>query len=125
MKFLFLDDDEERQSKFYQKFLKFKKDEDVLIQTRTVEETIDALKTQGPFDILDLDHDLGGRIYVKEVEGTGYEVALFVENELPDELLPKHVIVHTFNPDGARRMMISLSKRVTSVQYIPFGSANY
>ena len=122
MKILFLDDDEDRQNIFFRKYLVFKKDGDVLVTTRTVEETIEALKTQGPFDVIDLDHDLGGRIFVKEVEGTGYQVALFIENELSEDLLPKHVIIHSYNPDGVRRMMESISKRVTSVQFIPFGS---
>lgn len=122
MKILFLDDDEVRQTMFFRKFLKFKQDGDILVTTRTVEETIEALKTKGPFDVIDLDHDLGGKIFVKEVEGTGYQVALFIENELPNELLPKHVIIHSYNPDGVRRMMESIAKRVTSVQYIPFGS---
>jgi len=124
MKILFLDDDEMRQTVFFRKFLEFKQDGDTLVTTRTVEETIDALKTKGPFDVIDLDHDLGGKIFVKEVEGTGYQVALFIENELSNELLPKHVIIHSYNPDGVKRMMESIGKRVTSVQYIPFGSDN-
>jgi len=122
MKTLFLDDDETRQSIFFRNWLKFKKDGDVLVQTRTVEETIDALKTQGPFDLVDLDHDLGGKTFVKEIEGTGYQVALFIETELDASLMPKHAIVHSYNPEGARRMMESLAKKITSVQFIPFGS---
>lgn len=121
MKILFLDDDENRHEVFSKKFHAGSSPDDSLVAVRTVNECVEALKSQGPFDKIFLDHDLGGQIYVKETEGTGYQVALFIESELDDELLPPKVIVHSYNQAGAFRMINAIRNRIYNARWVPFG----
>ncbi len=95
-KILILEDDHERHEAFRLKF----KDEDVLI-VETAKEAIAHLKLED-FDILFLDHDLGGKVYVESGPGTGYEVACFLEEN--KGLKPKQIIIHSLNPVGAKKM---------------------
>lgn len=119
MKILFLDDDESRQSAFKEWFDEHKTDLDTLVQTRTANDTIKALKSNKLFDIVSLDHDLGGKVFVTETKETGYEVALYIER-MGKKKLPKSVVIHSFNPTGASRMMQAIKKRVPNTQYLPF-----
>ena len=74
---------------------------------RTFQEGIDALLTEGPFDILYLDHDLadweeGHR------EKTGYDIMCFLEEN--PHLLPKQIILVTSNPVGRARMQAVIDR---------------
>ncbi len=82
--------------------------------TRTVSETLAQLAHQS-FDVVSLDHDLGGEQMVDSHSETGYEVAKFI-SKMSDP--PKVIIVHTFNPTGASNMM-SVMKNL-KVLRIPF-----
>lgn len=78
---------------------------------------IEAAKTL-KFDLILLDHDLGGRQYVTEdaENGTGYDVA----KELPNTInKDTPVVIHSGNPVGAQNMLAVLGR--TAV-YIPFGT---
>ena len=65
----------------------------------------------GPFDLISLDHDLGdfresNDGYVGGYgERTGLDAARFICIELPAEQRPATVIVHSWNPVGAERML--------------------
>lgn len=117
-KILFLDDDPQRHVAF-QKFIAKKglTDTTELHACFTAQEAIELLKNN-EYDAIHLDHDLGGKIYVEEVENTGYEVALWIRDHL--ESLPNLIIIHTYNPAGAERMMNVLKERTSNVFYIPF-----
>ena len=71
----------------------------------TADECIDALREE-KWDIVFLDHDLGGMQMVVSMsdtgEKTGYQVACFLE-EFPI-YKPTKVIVHSLNPAGAKNM---------------------
>jgi CheY-like chemotaxis protein len=121
MRVLFLDDDENRHEVFSKKFHAGASPDDAFIAVRNVDECVEALKSKGPFDKIFLDHDLGGKQFVKETEGTGYQVALFIESELGDELLPPKVIVHSYNQAGAFRMVNAIKNRIYNVRWVPFG----
>lgn len=54
------------------------------------------------FDWTYLDYDLGGRILANAIEDTGYEVALWLREH--PERMPKNVIIHSLDFDGAKRM---------------------
>ena len=54
------------------------------------------------WDILFLDHDLGGQAMVASGEGTGYEVALWLSRNR--DFRPQVVIVHSLNPVGANNI---------------------
>jgi len=54
------------------------------------------------FDIIFLDHDLGGQVFVESGENTGYEVALWLSNNKQNH--KGRIIIHSFNPIGAANM---------------------
>lgn len=98
MKILFLDDDLDRHSKFTEA-----SNGSEVTFVHGVAQAIEALSTD-QFDIAFLDHDLDGRVFVEESEGTGTEVAEYIA-KMPAENRPRIVIVHSMNPYGAQRMM--------------------
>ena len=55
------------------------------------------------------------------MEGSGYQVALFIER-MPPEKRPYQVIIHSHNSEGARRMYQALKGSVRRLQIIPFAS---
>jgi hypothetical protein len=55
-----------------------------------------------------LDHDLGGQQMVSSGENTGYEVAQFLEEN--SIFVPPRVVIHSFNPIGARNMHQALPR---------------
>lgn len=99
-----------------------------LTTARTYEEAI--YKWNPPYDIVCLDHDLGGHIFVPSdgEEKTGYSFVEWLRQKYTENnfsiLIPVDVIfIHSFNPDGARRMAEALDSGVRSYSiYIePFG----
>jgi DNA-binding NarL/FixJ family response regulator len=98
MNILILEDDVYRQEKFKELF----KNQEVHIFNRV----IDAFKKcqEQTFDILCLDHDLGGKIWQNSNEpDTGYTfVRLLIENNLQKNAL---IYVHSMNPIGANKMV--------------------
>jgi len=116
MRVLFLDDDEGRHALFKQASI----GHDVL-HVRTAVEAIDAMKRER-FDLAALDHDLGGRQFVdSDEEETGYQVAKAVET-IPEDKWPLRIIVHSYNQEGARRMVARLQPLGIPVQHAPFGT---
>lgn len=77
--------------------------------TDNAQECIKFLSEQ-KWDVLFLDHDLGGRVYVKETENTGYEVALWLEEHKDKQ--PNTIIIHSYNPEGAKRMNQALPNAI-------------
>lgn len=116
MRILFLDDDENRHAKHAQENI----GRDVT-RARTVRECIDAIKNNPPFDLVSLDHDLGGKYYVEEEEGTGTEVARWMATEMPPEKRPVRVVIHSYNAAGAQRMEDILLAAGFWVRRRPFG----
>lgn len=100
MKTLILEDDPERHSAFLEM------DPEAVI-VETVKGAIRYLETE-TWDRLFLDHDLGGAQMVASGPGTGYEVAVWLE-EHPDRQ-PKWIYLHSLNPAGRARMKQALPK---------------
>lgn len=79
----------------------------------------DAIKALQAFeyDIIFLDHDLGGYEMIEEdeVNGTGYDAAKAI-NETENRGVP--VIIHSLNPYGAEKMQGVIGKAAIR---IPFG----
>jgi hypothetical protein len=88
---LILDDNEFRHKQFKKKFHYLK-----LTHVYTAEECIDKLK-ENNYDYISLDHDLGGTTIVESGDGTGYEVAKWINENL--DYKPK-IYVHSLNPIG-------------------------
>jgi CheY-like chemotaxis protein len=69
------------------------------------------------YDMIFLDHDLGGRIFVpSEDPETGYQVAKILPETVNRDT---PVIVHSYNPDGADNIVSAIGR---SARKEPFGS---
>jgi CheY-like chemotaxis protein len=69
-----------------------------------------GLLLEHEWDLLFLDHDLGGETFVLSGPGTGYEVACWLQ-EHPGCIPPK-VILHSMNPSGRSRMKQALPSAI-------------
>jgi hypothetical protein len=105
MRILVLDDDtEERHPNFARRFKGH-----VVVHVCTCAEACAALEKNPRFDLAQLDHDLCDFVEDPDsgltFERTGTDVAEFIVLTLPKELRPKKIIVHSWNPGGAQRML--------------------
>ena len=98
MKILFLDDRGERLDIAAARY----KDDDLVLM-RTAEEAIFVLRhTTKDWDLVCLDHDLGGESFVDSNRSDcGMEVVRWIEMHKP--IIGK-IIVHSSNPDAAHKM---------------------
>lgn len=81
--------------------------------TTTAQEAIDVLGRGLDYDLITLDHDLGGQVYCRsDLENSGYRVAKF----LSDKETKGAVVIHSWNSIGAGKMLGLLP----DAQYSPF-----
>lgn len=77
-----------------------------------------------PYDLILLDHDLGGETFVpSEAPNTGYEFVSWVADSLAVDVKthPVAIVIHSWNSDGARNMKALLaSKGIENVNLLPF-----
>ena len=112
MKVFILEDDDYRNSEF-RKVL-FNVDATF---TTSYDEAID--KYQGPYDVVCLDHDLGGKTLVSSSEqNTGYQ---FTKKMPYITTIPPIVLIHSYNPEGAENMRLELVAKGYSPIKMPFG----
>lgn len=97
---LILEDNEARVKSFKRKFIGHN-----LTVTDDASEAIELLKTKS-WDYLFLDHDLGGQEMVSSGPGTGYEVAVFLEEN--PQYKPANIALHSLNPGGRKNMKSAL-----------------
>jgi CheY-like chemotaxis protein len=69
----------------------------------TAEQAIKMLEENSPYDLVSLDHDLGGEYFAPSDEVSGYAVAEHI-SKMPKDKLPKKVVIHSFNSNGAKNM---------------------
>ncbi|HKX33194.1 MAG TPA: cyclic-phosphate processing receiver domain-containing protein [Blastocatellia bacterium] len=103
MRILILEDDAERNRKLRHALI----GHDATFTT-TAAEAIEALSKFERFDVASLDHDLGGGQMLPSDEQSGYAVAEFIVS-MGAGKWPTLIIVHSFNPAGAKRMCDCLS----------------
>lgn len=96
MKILILEDDAERIKLFRQNLIGH--DLDI---TDSSKQAIKLLKSN-KYNVIFLDHDLGGKQNVASGEDTGYEVALWLSKN--PERKPNQIIIHSYNPVGRQNM---------------------
>lgn len=78
------------------------------------------IKYDPPYDLTLLDHDLGGRQFVDgEDPETGYQFVKFMVSNGMDP--GGYVIVHSYNPDGAKAMQGLLEESDWNMARVPFG----
>ncbi len=104
MKILILEDSIER-IKYFR--IKFK--DDILLITKSTKQAISWLNGI-EFDAIYLDHDLGDEVFQKSEEGTGYEVAVWMEQN-PSKQPPK-IVLHSMNWVGVNNMKKALPNAV-------------
>lgn len=119
-KVLVLDDDDIRHEWFKEYFKDFEAQ-----HVYTVDGAITALIADPQYDFVFLDHDLNDNHKyrsVKKIDGdnipdyvgpctvelTGVDVAIFIARILEPGKRPKEVVVHSWNPPGAERMIQTL-----------------
>lgn len=105
MKILILEDNEDRIIQFKNNF--------ALYPPTVVENANDAIKqlTDNKWDVLFLDHDLGGSVHVSiDEKNTGSEVARFLKKN-PDKI-PGLVILHSLNIDGRKNMKMLIPSSI-------------
>lgn len=74
------------------------------VVARTYDEGIEALKNQGPFSLLYLDHDFGDPSPSK----TGYSIMCFLEAN--PEYKPEKIIIVSSNPVGRQQMQVVINR---------------
>lgn len=118
-KMLFLDDMQERHDSLKDQ-MKHKYEWEIT-HVYSCDEAIKKLQEES-FDVVSLDHDLSIETIMKEPplgEKSGYDVAMFI-SEMPEDKRPENVVLHTWNSNGAKRMMDALKGKVEKVLYLPF-----
>ena len=114
MKILIVEDSSERINWFSEEF----KEHDLMIVNNAIM-GIQAVEMQF-FPLIMLDHDLGQKAYCPSDEKSGYAVAVAIaEGELN---LKSAVIVHSWNPQGAKRMYDVLKKARVQVHQMQYGT---
>lgn len=119
MRILVLDDDEIRHEQFRDNLK-----EHSVVHVYTAEEAGAALGAE-KFDLAYLDHDLqdfqNNPSGYGVIEQTGFDVARFIARYLAPQKRPDKVIVHSWNPGGAIRMVKELRENGLVAVYEPFG----
>lgn len=67
------------------------------------------------FDVAFLDHDLE----LEDKTGTGHDVAIYIAR-MSVERQPKLCVIHSWNPDGAKRMSATLYDAGVERRVLPF-----
>ena len=103
-----LEDDPMRMGLFYKTLVG--KDQVVIDH---IESCTQVDKFKPPYDVICLDHDLGGR-QLTEHEDNGHLFTKLVKDRINPEAV---IIVHSYNHGGARNMLQTLGRGA----YMPFG----
>src|SRR5437762_1024116 len=113
---LLLEDDERRREWFAKRFKG-----DQLDMAGDVAQAKELLEAR-TYDTIFLDHDLIPEHYGAETpddERTGYAIASFLASR-PELQRAATIMVHSFNTDGAMRMVEELRRAGRQADYIPF-----
>lgn len=114
MKIFILDDMLERQESLLAALRELIDEDAVIFCADSRKTAIEVLEHEREFDLMFLDHDLGGRVYVDSMdENTGWWVAKYI---VDNNIRSKQIIIHTLNWAGAQRMLNLLPK----ADFIPF-----
>jgi CheY-like chemotaxis protein len=127
MRILILDDDLTRHKTFARNL----KDHD-LTHVHTYDEAVKAARENEKFDVFFLDHDLNDFPHFSSVgppsmyggvrELTGEDFTRWITAKLPPAKLPNMVWIHSYNPDGAKRMRQTLTPLGIKIVVEPFHS---
>lgn len=75
-----------------------------------------------PYDIICLDHDLGGEIFVdSSEENTGFQFVRWLCMDAAPDMRTTPIFVHSYNPEGASRMYRMLLSSGYTAYRMPYG----
>jgi hypothetical protein len=115
MKVFILEDDLNRMETF-NKVLKDHR----ICHAETVEDAKVLFEKEQPFDLILLDHDLGGEMFVNsDLPNTGFQFTKFLA-ERKASVSKSQIIFHTMNRPGAEKMYYYLRDREIKGFMIPF-----
>lgn len=118
MKVLFLDDSEKRIEAVV---VHFGNDETIyrhLVICKTAVLAIEALNKEEEWDLVMLDHDLGGEVFVHSGrKDCGMEVVRWIIRTRPKI---KRIVVHSWNAPAAKSMVSTLKRAGYETTYEPF-----
>lgn len=119
MRILFLDDDLMRHKLFREELANRGH---IATHVETADRAIQEL-SNNKFDLVYLDHDLGDKTFVPSEgsEPTGYTVALFMAKGSDRA----RVVVHSYNPAGAQKIVQHLDDAGFKVDWRPFGPSMF
>lgn len=123
MKILVLEDNPERNKRFMAEAMRANTQ---LIMTETADRAIECLMENGPFDLVFLDHDLGGNQMVKSsMPDTGAEVARWIRDNLSEDCQNTNFVIHSCNTPGSIYMYDMLrAANLHRVWRVPFINLN-
>ncbi len=108
---LFLDDNEERTKRF-------KSRHPYTLTTETAEECIEKMQSRKSWDVVMLDHDLGGEVFVDSGrEDCGMEVVRWMVANKPEI---GEIIAHTCNEPAGKEMVAKLRDAGYTARWVPF-----
>lgn len=119
MKVFVLEDDSKRISDFSGRYIR-----DSIIICNNAEDAKLILLTI-KFDLIYLDHDLEGRVFVKSEEpNTGYQVAKIIPDTINKET---PIILHTLNERCVNKMLsvLFVNNPLANSIWLPFGSTDF
>jgi hypothetical protein len=107
MRILFLDDDLNRHATFKRGSIG-----NIVTFVETPDEAVEALfestkSKDKRFNVVCLDHDLGGKVFQPSDENSGIAVCWHMNRMLFDHL-PDKIILHSYNPEGVKNMAEAL-----------------
>jgi len=111
VKFFVLDDMQER----HDWFSKALRGRGTVWHAHTVAEA-KVMLDEHRFDVAFLDHDLDCTDHTRD----GLHVAQYIA-AMPSDERPANVVVHSWNVDGARRMVDAVNRQGVPATYAPFG----
>jgi len=93
-----------------------------MVHTDDVLEAIEILKNS-TFDLIFLDHDLGGGAYMRGENGDGIDLVEWMAKEESHVDVP--IIIHSLNKPGADNMMAALKDTHSRVARVDFVTLRY
>ncbi len=92
-------------------------EEDDLVAVTTAAGAIMALENYGPWDLVMLDHDLGGEVFVDRMrKDCGMEVVRWIVKNKPEIT---EIVVHSGNQNAAAIMVWGLKRGGYAAEYKP------
>jgi CheY-like chemotaxis protein len=109
LKIFFLEDNINRYAPFFE-WLEQKAIDPHVLSAKSYREAIEIFKDNKEFDVIFLDHDLGGKVFIdSRKENTGYTVAKYILN---NNIKYEQCIIHSQNPAGANNIQSILKDAI-------------